>query len=232
MVGQDSRGHAVRRLPQPGTQAGAGTSHPPMPPTDPVAARPVVSGLLSEWHVRAACHQRSRTRLASPSRQAANSLPASSNPNRLQPVSAKTAATIDAASCAARAAPCPTGRHQPRHAGAARRGQLPGRADSSEHAGAGQQGADPVARAGQLLLAGRSGFLLARYEVGGSPRCRETAGAASSCHGQLVCLPRPMTTAGGREPAAQMGLCGRTQSAVASSLPEPPHHLRKGMSMT
>ena len=65
--------------------------------------------------------------------------------------------------------------------------------------------ADRRRRSGLLLLAGRPGFLLARYEAGGSPRCRETAGAASS-----VLWPA-------RQPACVHGGARGTGSAPSST---------------
>jgi hypothetical protein len=145
-------------------------------------------------YVRAAYRQRSRTSLAPPSRQAANPpCPLAVTPKGLQPVSAKTAATTDIALLTTQAAhPC-----RPGGAGAARRGQLPGCsrrvrewADPADTgvaadrvaAGARPPASDPLTCGpfGLLLLAGRPGFLLARYEVGGSRQCGRTAGAASS----------------------------------------------------
>jgi hypothetical protein len=156
----------------------------------PVAARPVVSPSTSA-HGTCVLHTadgRARAWLRHPGRRPIP-LPAGANSKRLRPVSANTAATTDVASCAARAAdPCWPGRagRRPGHAGAAQRCQLPGcsrrarerpgPADTGVPAGrtaagaaTGQQPADPAGRFGLLVLPGRPGFLLARYEAGGWP---------------------------------------------------------------
>jgi hypothetical protein len=74
MTGHHSRGQAVRRLRI--RARGQVLAHLSLRyrQLTSVAARPVAPEHLSERHVRAACHQRSRTTLAPSSRQAANSL--------------------------------------------------------------------------------------------------------------------------------------------------------------
>jgi hypothetical protein len=71
----------------------------------------------------------------------------------------------------------------------ARRGPR-GRPIYADRAG-GRQPADPPARLGRLLVAGRPRFLPTGHEVGGWPRWHEAAGAASSLLCRLVNLRRP-----------------------------------------
>jgi hypothetical protein len=73
VIGRDSRGRAVRRVPV--RARGQVLAHLSLRyrQLTLVAARSVAPGYLGERHVRAACHQRSCTSLARSSQQAANS---------------------------------------------------------------------------------------------------------------------------------------------------------------